>query len=400
MTIQDAVQPRGTPAFFKVGAAELLARHASRSGAPTAVIFQVTDRCNYDCVHCYQEHGDKDELSFDDIARILAEIADAGVLFLTLMGGEFFVRRDADDILREARRLGFAVKLLTTGHHITEQRADLIASLKPIQIDLSVYGAHAEVHDAITDQPGSWLRTLAAARRLTKRGVIVALKSPVMSVNARDLPALAALAEEIGAEYSFDPMVTPREDGDLGPTRLRASTDELRGFYRNDAAGVWQALRAKIAQLPSFGGPPTSSTPCRAGQQVVGINAQGEVWPCNSLPVKVGDLRTQSFRDVWFASSELARVRKLTWDDIEECRACELRAFCSRCHAVAMLDDGKLTGPSLEACRQAVLVRDMLREDGVVPADHDALPPTWERVQKRYYSETRGVRSTALRVLP
>src|SRR5262245_46980302 len=109
------------------GAAALLSRHSTKVGVPASVLFQVTDRCNYDCVHCYETHGDKDELTFAGIDRILGELADLGVLFLLFTGGEFFMRRDADDLLRAARRRKFAVKVLTTGHFINDARADLIA---------------------------------------------------------------------------------------------------------------------------------------------------------------------------------------------------------------------------------------------------------------------------------
>lgn len=47
------------------GAADLLARLAQRQGRPVTVTFQVTDRCNYQCIHCYPEHTDTGELSFD-----------------------------------------------------------------------------------------------------------------------------------------------------------------------------------------------------------------------------------------------------------------------------------------------------------------------------------------------
>ena len=193
------------------GAADLLAQLAHRQGRPVTVTFQVTDRCNYECVHCYQEHTKHDELSFAEIERILRELADAGVLFLTLMGGEFFMRRDADDILRTAHELGFALKLLTTGHHVHDKRADLIADMRPIQVDLSLYAATPHVHEAVTRHPGSWQRTYDAARRLIARKVPVLLKAPVMEINVADLANLAAMAREIGAESSFDAKVTGME---------------------------------------------------------------------------------------------------------------------------------------------------------------------------------------------
>jgi len=150
------------------GAADMLAARAQREGRPVTVTFQITDRCNYECVHCYQEHRDtglakRAELTTAEVIRVLDELADAGVLFLTIMGGEVFVRRDADEILQAAHERGFALKLLTTGHHVTDKRADFLATLRPLQVDMSLYSGNRHQHEAVTRQEGSWERTVAAA---------------------------------------------------------------------------------------------------------------------------------------------------------------------------------------------------------------------------------------------
>lgn len=363
------------------GAADLLADTARRQGRPVTVTFQVTDRCNYECVHCYQEHAGADELSLGEITRILGELAEAGVLFLTLMGGEFFMRRDADDILRKAHELGFAVKLLTTGHHVHERRADLIASLRPIQVDMSMYAATPHLHDHVTRQAGSWERTLAAARRLIERRVPVLLKAPAMESNARDLAALARLARELGAASSFDAKITGKEDADQQPVSLRMTGSTLRAFYRDQDSGMADFLATTYADFdPASELRPLHHTPCRAGQQAVSINPRGEVWPCNALPVACGNLREQSFADIWRGSGTLDEVRDLRWAKLSECNACALRSYCQRCHGMALLEQGTMYGPSLEACRHAVAVRDSLRERGLIPATETALPPTWARV--------------------
>jgi radical SAM protein with 4Fe4S-binding SPASM domain len=392
------------------GAADVLAEMARRQNRPVTVTFQVTDRCNYDCVHCYQAQADAPELTFDEIARILRELADFGVLFLTLMGGEFFMRRDADDILRLAHELGFAIKLLTTGHHVHDRRADLIASLRPIQVDMSMYAATPHRHDGITQHAGSWERTYAAARRLVERRVPVLLKAPVMESNAGDLPALARLARELGAETSFDAKLTGKEDTDQQPVALRMRASTLRAFYRGGAGcsspngaddgaddgadggahgagddagdnGVAEFLaRTYAGHDPATELRPLEHTPCRAGQQAVSINPQGKVWPCNALPIECGDLRAQSFAEIWGGSRPLDEVRKLRWAEIAECNVCRLRSYCQRCHGMALLEQGALRGPSLEACRHAVAVRDSLRERGLIPDTETELPPTWDRI--------------------
>lgn len=231
------------------GAADYLADVARRSGRPVTVTFQVTDRCNYECVHCYQEHVDRDELSFAEIDRILGELAEAGVLFLTLMGGEFFMRRDADKILRRAHELDFAIKLLTTGHHVHDRRADLIASLKPIQVDMSLYSGKPHIHEEVTRHPGSWQRTFDAARRLVERKVPVLLKAPAMEINVHDLSSLAKLAVEIGAEFSFDPKITGMENADQNPVSLRMSAQSLREFYTGKENGVADFLDQTMGRM-------------------------------------------------------------------------------------------------------------------------------------------------------
>jgi hypothetical protein len=64
---------------------------------------------------------------------------------------------------------------------------------------------------------------------------------------------------------------------------------------------------------------------------------------------------------------------------------------------MALYEDGKMLGPSLQACRHAVLKRDLLREQGLIPQTETALPPTWDRLQR----DSAGRRRVgALRVLP
>jgi radical SAM protein with 4Fe4S-binding SPASM domain len=320
------------------------------------------------------------------------------VLFLTLMGGEFFMRRDADAILERAHQLGFAIKLLTTGHHIHDRRADRIAALKPIQVDMSMYGGTPGVHEAITDHPGSWRRTRDAAERLIERGVPVLLKAPVMEGNVGDLEALADLADRLGARYSFDAKITAMENRDQSPVALRMTGDSVERFYRTsrmaDYLGATYGDRDPGEELR-----PLAHTPCRAGQQTVSINPRGEVWPCNALPLPVGDLRRSTFAEIWSGSAELDEVRDLRWAKIAECNRCELRNYCQRCHGMALVEHGEMAGPSLEACRHAVAVRDALRERGIIPETDTAMPPTWDRIDRDGQHHRSGVRPTALRVL-
>ncbi len=381
-----------------VSAPMLLAQQASKKQVPTTVTFQITDRCNYDCTHCYQDHKAKNELTTKAIYGILEQLADAGVLFLSLMGGEFFMHPDADAILQRAHDLGFSIKLLTTGHHVHEKRANFLATIRPIQVDLSMYGSHAQLHEQVTLQPGSWQRTYAAARRLIERKITVLLKTPLMESNSADYENMRELSESIGAQFTSDPNITATESSDQEPVGLRMSEATLHRFY-NDV------LDPQVTEhLPSSTHRAIENPPCNAGHGTCFINPRGEVWPCGSLPLPVGDLRTQTFRSIWTASEDLQAVRDLRWADISECNECPVRTYCNRCHGMALVEQGTMKGPSLEACRHAVMVRDSLRTRGLISETETSLPPTWQRVEADGQHdltdhEAGQRRSNALRVL-
>src|SRR5207344_1613779 len=76
---------------------------AVRLGIPLGVQLDLTYRCNERCVHCYLDHDDHGELTSAEITSLLDQLAGAGVFFLTISGGEIFLRPDLFDILAHAR---------------------------------------------------------------------------------------------------------------------------------------------------------------------------------------------------------------------------------------------------------------------------------------------------------
>ena len=164
----------------------LISAKADRNRTPLNVHLELTYRCNEQCVHCYcvVEHGREQEvrrreLTLDEIRRVLDELADMGGLYLTLSGGEVMVRPDFFDIAEHARRRGFAYRVFTNGIGLTEAKVERLAALEPLTVELSIFSADPEVHDAITRVPGSFRRLMAAIDRLQRHGVRVYLKTVV-----------------------------------------------------------------------------------------------------------------------------------------------------------------------------------------------------------------------------
>lgn len=317
---------------------DLLRRHV-----PLHALFEVTERCNYACPHCYLPHRGDDELTTDEAKRVLDELQGAGAMFLTLTGGEVFLRRDFEEIARHAALREFVLRIFTNGWFVDERRADFLASLAPMAVEISLYGPDSETFDRVTGVAGSFERTRDAIARVAQLGLRVIAKTPALSTNARRIPEIAALAESLGAEFRFDALVAPMDGGETPPLALRASNEDLAHVFR------WEAGKGHAA-------PPAKAldeAPCNAGRGAVAISPRGDVFACVAIKVPAGNVRERSFADIWENGPILQKVRSITIGTLRECATCEDRPWCPRCAGVAMWEHGSLEAPSLEACRIA-----------------------------------------------
>jgi radical SAM protein with 4Fe4S-binding SPASM domain len=335
---------------------------------PLAVHLDITYRCNERCVHCYLDHDDHGELSTAEIKRILDQLAAAGTFFLTLSGGEVLMRRDFFDILEYARSWQFAVKLKTNGVMIREDHARRMRQLGVQEIQISIYSDRAEVHDAITKLPGSLRRSLDAVRLLKRQGLRVTIANVLMTANMFDDRGVIGLAKELGTSYTLDPMVTPKIDGDVSTLAFRAPASALQSvFHDPELVGDVEQLCSPPPPLPEDVG---EDLPCSAGHASCYISPYGDVFPCVQFPLPCGNLRTQSFLEVWQNSQALAEVRSIQVKDLPTCSSCAHAASCSRCPGLAYME-GNMRGPSTSDCQQSyvrtgVPTGNMLRKEQVI----------------------------------
>lgn len=330
----------------KTSVAAALAQLQPEPHAPLTAMIEIADRCNEVCVHCYQVQGEKGEISTDDWRKILDDLAAMGVLLLTISGGEATLRRDFLDIVRHARERRFAVKLFTNGLTMSRALAHDLAVLAVQEVQISLYSHRAEVHDGVTGVPGSWQKTVDGARHLLAEGVRVVLKSPLMAVNAPEYADYILFVSELGADYSLDFHVDPREDGDREPEQLRIDDARYLQVMRDPR------LVALPEQLPTRA--PGASV-CGACSGNVHIEANGEIRPCTQLTVPVGNALREGVQEAWAKNEDAQALRHLTWEDLHGCRDCDLRSHCSRCFANAQVEGGDALGPYASACKKARL---------------------------------------------
>lgn len=331
---------------------------------PLSVHVDLTMACNERCVHCYRVIEDRPELSTGELKSLLADLARAGALYLTFSGGEIFLRPDLFELIAEAKRLRFDVRLKTNALLLTAARARRLRELGVRQVDVSIYSVDPAVHDAVTRIPGSLARSLRAIRLLGDAGVRVKLACPLMRDTVGGYRAIRALATELGVACGIDPMITARNDGDRSTLPLRIRRDQLARVLHEGAAD--------LGPLPSCA--PEARTDlddvaCGAGHNAAYVSAYGDVTPCVAMPVVCGNVRETPFGEIWRDSQRMREVRAIRVRDLHTCAGCAASVFCTRCPGQALIEDGDLYGPSTAACEHALATAEVAGVT-VVPASH------------------------------
>lgn len=177
-------------------------RYGHAGGPPRAeerrpvVVWNCTRRCNLACRHCYSDSDARwhEEMSGEEGAAMLRDIAAFGSPALLLSGGEPLLRPDLFELIAEARSLGLAVTLSSNGTLLTPARARRLAGAGVRYVGISLDGIGA-VHDAFRGRRGAFARSLAGIRALRAAGVRAGVRITLSPTAIPALPELFALVE-------------------------------------------------------------------------------------------------------------------------------------------------------------------------------------------------------------
>lgn len=323
---------------MKEAAPSVMLDSLRESNVPFWANFELTYRCNLKCVHCYQEEDTSAELSTAEVFSIIDQLADAGTLHVNLIGGEALLRDDFFDIAGYARRKNMAVLLYSNGTLIDEKAVKAIKRLHFAYVAISLYGSTPEVHERVTRGAGSFNRTVRAIRLLRQEGIEVRVNAMVMKQNLKEIERLNDFCAETGGKLGPEPHITAATSGSMRPLQYRLNDADLQEYVR------WETVNGMNEKATRIG-------PCNAGRSMVCISARGEVFPCVMLRRKAGDLRKETFRQIWTSSPLLYWLRGLSSDDFQSCHECELRTVCVDCPGQALYEEGSILLPSRESCR-------------------------------------------------
>lgn len=316
-----------------------LGEYADKMSAPHRMDLMVSAmtrggawHCNQKCLHCYaagQPMGESRELTTAEWKDVLARLRAANIPQVTFTGGEPTLRGDLVELVDAAQ--WFVTRLNTNGRLLTPQLCRALAEASLDSVQVTLYAADAEAHNALVGAPG-FDETVRGIRNAVDAGLIVSVNTPLCSLN-RDYAATLRFAAALGVRYATCSGLIPSGGAEGAESRAtRLSAEELTEILQSAVAAAhelsmeldftspgWlpeQTLRALgLHLIPS----------CGACLSNMAVAPDGTVIPCQS----------------WLGGTALGNILTDDWDKIWQRQRCAaIRAKSAKMEQLCQLLQG------------------------------------------------------------
>jgi radical SAM protein with 4Fe4S-binding SPASM domain len=366
-------------------------RYPQPTGAPITIVWNFTNRCNLNCLHCHQDSSPTpsySELTTSQAFKVIDNMSDAGVAILTFSGGEPLLRRDLYDAIKRANNNGMLCTIASNGTLITPKVAKTLAKVGIKRVEIGLDGARAETHDFLRNKPGSFEATINGIKNCAAVGFDeLATTMTLHSKNINELEETMDLAEKLGATRFYLNRLIPAGRG-VEASYLDVTSDEkiralemlyskfhksvVNGFgmqcyargmtyyarlgYERSKGRIFTVSEAlsgyekmfqkkfglEISNIvrklaTGFGG-------CSAGLTYAGLTASGDLLPCVPAPIKLGNLLEQSLEDIWVHNKLLKYIRNRKALK-GSCKTCAYSDLCGGCRYTAYITHGDWLEP-------------------------------------------------------
>lgn len=273
-----------------------------RRSAPLTVHVCITQRCFYRCKHCgATTPADKDDLTTAQWIRALRSIQDAGVAYAAISGGEPLLRSDLEEILG-ALDDRTTLLMFTNGRMLTARRAQALKQAGLFFLAVSIDSPIAARHDELRGHAGAFHKAIEAVHNAREAGLYTVISSVIYRKDLENdyIHRLFELAAEHGAHEVRVHQPIPRgaladvpNASDIFWTRKDMAWFYRQQFLANRNIGG----RLKVSSFPYTEGP--CKFGCGAGVLHSYINAAGDLWPCDFVPLTFGNLLQEPAKDIY-----------------------------------------------------------------------------------------------------
>lgn len=314
----------------------------------------LTDGCTERCVHCYvPEYGTK-TLSFDAVCKVLKEYRDMGGLEVELSGGEPMCHPQFREILRYARNCDLMITVLSNLTVLDEKTVKTLSDVRIKYLQTSVYSMIPEVHDAITQRPGSFAETMRGIALMREYDVPMKINTPVLKENFGSWRTVEEFCADQNYKFSSNASLLARVNHDCGNLDHGLSAAQMHSYLSScQSSNPWG---------PGTFNKQPDDPMCEVCTIKLRLDAAGNYYPCVAgRGLVLGNCHKVTIREAW--NSELAeKLRALKQRDFPECFQCKSRCFCLACPAANFNETGDLYRHRPEYCMEPKIKYQLCKE--------------------------------------
>nr|AVH79582.1 radical SAM/SPASM domain-containing protein [Nostoc sp. PCC 9448] len=314
-------------------------------------VWEITLKCNLACQHCGSRagHTRAKELSTAEALDLVKQMAEVGITEVTLIGGEAFLRPDWLEIAQAITQAGMLCGMTTGGYGITLETAQRMKAAGIQVVSVSIDGLEA-THDHIRGRQGSWQWAFKTMSHLKEVGIPFGCNTQINRLSAPEFPTIYERIRDAGA-FAWQIQLTVPMGNAADNSEILLQPYELLAVYPMIARVAQRAKEEGIVQVQAGnnigyfgpyerllrGGEAWSFWQgCSAGLSSLGIEADGAIKGCPSLPTSAytgGNIRDYSLRTIIEETEELrfnldADTPKGTAHLWGFCKTCEFAELC------------------------------------------------------------------------
>lgn len=273
----------------------------------------LTYACNALCKFCYLDcnKNNKNALTTEELKTIIYKIRnEAKVPSVSFTGGEPTLRNDLPELIKFARSINLRVNLITNGILIDQKLAKTLKDAGLNSAQVSLEAGQEAIHESLTQVKGSFYKTLSAIKYLKEYNIFTHTNTTINQLNKNYLFAIIDIAKQIGTNRLSMNMLMPCGNSVNNPelwisySEIGQIVNKLRLYSQQmDVEFMWYSPTPLCLFNPIQYG--LGNKTCAAAHGLLSIDPNGNILPCSSLNISLGNLLENNFNEIWFSNKAI-----------------------------------------------------------------------------------------------
>lgn len=321
----------------------VLEKEAYEKKIPLHGVFELTARCNFNCNMCYVHLTEEQisnigrELTNEEWLEIARQARDAGMLYLTLTGGEVFVRPGFKELYIELSKMGFLIQIYSNGYMIDETVMEWLREYPPYSIRFTLYGTSNETYEAVCGIKNGFDRVSHAIDLILEAKIPFYMVATIVKENQKDIRKMYEFAAKKRILFQHTTALVKS---------VRGATADV-DCHRVDVNGLIAESEEPIKRVERiFPKMNHILESCRSYRKSFWLTWNGKLQLCSFMEYPAISVIEHGFQNAW----------KLLLDELDnlampkECNNCKYEGFCRRCPGVLAAECGGPDKVSKEFC--------------------------------------------------